>query len=249
RAPSLNAVQLERLRTLADPVPRREPLAASGNPAEYRVFGRTYRTRRSADGYQATGVASWYGSKFHGRLTSSGEPYDMYALTAAHRELPLPTYLEVTNLVNGRHTVVRVNDRGPFHADRILDLSYAAAVKLGFETTGTARVRVRALPAAIDPKPAPLPLPSVERYYVQVGAFSGEPGAWSLRQRIADLLPAAAPVEVAASAGWYRVRVGPLPTPEAAEIVKWDLARADIRGALVLAEGLAESPIPCQGVC
>lgn len=137
------------LAAIPDAVPREEPLAESGNMAEYRVFGRTYRTLETSEGYEAEGVASWYGREFHGRSTSSGEPYDMYAMTAAHRTLPLPTYLEVVNLDNGRRVVVRVNDRGPFHDGRLLDVSYAAAWKLGMLGAGTARVRIRALePAA-----------------------------------------------------------------------------------------------------
>jgi rare lipoprotein A len=133
---------------IPDAVPVREPLSAYGNPPEYEVDGVTYHVMDSAEGYQAEGTASWYGEEFQGRRTSSGEPYDMYAMTAAHRTLPLPTYVEVTNLENGRTVVVRVNDRGPFHADRIIDLSYAAARKLGIVGAGTARVRVRALEPA-----------------------------------------------------------------------------------------------------
>jgi len=128
-----------------DPVPTEEPKSKYGNPESYEVFGKTYRTMSSHHGYAETGVASWYGSKFHGRRTSSGERYDMYKLTAAHRSLPIPTYVRVTNLDNQKSTVVRVNDRGPFHSDRIIDLSYAAAVKLGFQNRGTARVRIEAL--------------------------------------------------------------------------------------------------------
>lgn len=134
------------LSALVEPVPRAEPASRYGNPQSYEVFGRRYRVSASSAGYQARGNASWYGTKFHGRLTSSGEPYDMYALTAAHRTLPLPTYVRVTNLRNGRRIVVRVNDRGPFHAGRIIDLSYAAASKLGILATGTAPVEVAALP-------------------------------------------------------------------------------------------------------
>ncbi len=130
-------------------MPVQEPLSRYGNPSTYEVDGITYRVLESSVGYEAEGMASWYGEEFQGRRTSSGEPYDMYAMTAAHRTLPIPTYVEVTNLENGRTAVVRVNDRGPFHADRIIDLSYAAARKLGIVGPGTAHVRVRALePAA-----------------------------------------------------------------------------------------------------
>ena len=132
-----------------DAVPVAEPLSRYGNPEEYEVFGEKYRVMDSSEGYVAEGLASWYGEEFQGKPTSSGEPYDMYLMTAAHRTLPIPTYVEVTNLENGRVAVVRVNDRGPFHDDRIIDLSYVAARKLGVVGPGTARVRVRALePAA-----------------------------------------------------------------------------------------------------
>ena len=132
-----------------DAVPVEEPRSRYGNPEEYEVLGQTYRVLDSSEGYVAEGLASWYGEEFHGRRTSSGEPYDMYLMTAAHRTLPIPTYVEVTNLENGRVAVVRVNDRGPFHPDRIIDLSYVAARKLDIVGPGTARVRVRAMePAA-----------------------------------------------------------------------------------------------------
>jgi len=136
------------LATVPDAVPRAEPRAGSGNMREYEVMGRNYRVMDSSTGYEAEGMASWYGMEFQGRPTSSGEPFDVYAMTAAHRTLPLPTYLEVTNLQNGRTVVVRVNDRGPFHDDRIVDLSYVAAWKLGIIRSGTARVRIRALEPA-----------------------------------------------------------------------------------------------------
>ncbi len=129
-------------------VPRTEAHSRYGNPDSYVVYGKRYHTRKSSQGYKEKGGASWYGTKFHGRRTSSGEPYDMYAMTAAHKTLPLPSYVEVTNLDNGRKVIVRVNDRGPFHDGRIIDMSYAAAVKLGMLGKGTAHVEVR----AIDPR-------------------------------------------------------------------------------------------------
>jgi rare lipoprotein A len=130
---------------IPDAVPRKEPLSPYGNPPEYQRDGVTYHVLKSAKGYDAEGIASWYGPEFQGKRTSSGEPYDMYAMTAAHKTLPLPTYVEVTNLENGRKVVVRVNDRGPFKKNRLIDLSYVAALKLGIVGSGTARVRVRAL--------------------------------------------------------------------------------------------------------
>jgi len=125
-----------------DPVPRDEPLSASGNSLSYVVFGKRYSRLQSARGFDQQGVASWYGKKFHGRLTASGERYDMFAMTAAHKSLPLPTFARVTNLANNRSIVVRINDRGPFVDDRLIDLSYAAAAKLDMLSAGTAKVRV-----------------------------------------------------------------------------------------------------------
>src|SRR6056297_4328415 len=116
---------------IPDAVPRAEPRSKSGNPPFYEVRGQRYYVMNDAAGYRESGVASWYGTKFHGRRTSSGEPYNMYAMTAAHKHLPLPSYVEVTHRQNGRKIIVKVNDRGPFHDGRIIDLSYAAARKLG----------------------------------------------------------------------------------------------------------------------
>jgi rare lipoprotein A len=124
-------------------VPRAE--AQGGNPPFYEVFGKRYRVRASSDGYRERGVASWYGRPFHGRPTSSGEMYDMNEMTAAHTSLPLPTWVEVTNLANGKRIVVKVNDRGPFVDDRLIDLSYAAATALDLVNSGTGQVEIRAL--------------------------------------------------------------------------------------------------------
>ena len=132
------------IKNIPDAVPRAEPLSASGNNP-YVVFGHRYIPLTNARGYHATGVASWYGRKFHGLRTSNGERYDMYAMTAAHRTLPLPSYVRVRNLDNNRQVIVRVNDRGPFLHNRLIDLSYAAAAKLGVIRTGTARVEVTAI--------------------------------------------------------------------------------------------------------
>lgn len=128
-------------------IPQPEPPSRYGNMAIYEVFGKRYKTMPKSGGYQAKGTASWYGRKFHGKRTSSGEPYDMYGMTAAHISLPLPTYAKVKNLENGREVIVKINDRGPFVHDRLIDLSYAAAKKLGFHNAGTAKVEL----TAIDP--------------------------------------------------------------------------------------------------
>lgn len=135
-------------RKIIDATPKVEPRSRGGNFTPYTVLGKTYRVMKSSKGYKEKGGASWYGTKFHGRLTSNGERYNMYAMTAAHKSLPIPTYVKVKNLENGREIIVRVNDRGPFHEGRIIDLSYAAATKIGMLKKGTARVEVE----AIDPR-------------------------------------------------------------------------------------------------
>lgn len=132
---------------IPDAVPKAEPKSRGGNPRSYVVFGKRYHVMGNSRGYIARGIASWYGKKFHGRRTSNGEVYDMFAMTAAHKTLPIPTYVEVKNIKTGEKIIVRVNDRGPFHEGRIIDLSYVAAKKLGISDKGTGLVEIR----AIDP--------------------------------------------------------------------------------------------------
>lgn len=187
---------------LPDPVPKPEPRSRYGNPEQYTVAGQSYRVLRSASGYAENGMASWYGTKFHGRRTSSGEAYDMLQLTAAHKTLPIPTYAHVINLENNRRTIVRINDRGPFHDGRIIDLSYAAAVKLGVHPAGTARVRVEAI--SFDPAM------SGGRYVLQAGAFSGPAGADALLARLKSLLEHPVHVVQTPEDRLYRVRIGPI---------------------------------------
>lgn len=178
---------------IPEPAPQREPMARYGNRSPYTVLGRSYHVMQSAEGHVERGTASWYGEKFHARATSSMEPYDMYAFTAAHKTLPLPTYASVTNLENGRSVVVKVNDRGPFKDDRIIDLSYVAAVKLGMHIQGTARVEVRVLEGG-TPLPssgaqsartvAPMQPPEGTRPYVQLGSFAEKANAESLERAL-----------------------------------------------------------------
>jgi rare lipoprotein A len=203
-----------------DAIPRHEPRSRYGNPESYVVFGRRYYVMDSSEGYLERGIASWYGKKFHGRRTSSGETYDMYAMTAAHPSLPLPTYVQVTNLENGRQVVVKVNDRGPFHDNRIIDMSYAAATRLGMLQKGTALVKVRALSPAPGPAEPELRRVAVQpdsvsftdRFYIQVGAFAELDNAESLRVRLQGLDQDAARIHQAVVNGRtvYRVRIGPL---------------------------------------
>lgn len=206
------------LAAIPDATPRVEPLAARGNPPFYQVDGQRYFVMQSANGHVERGIASWYGTKFHGRMTSSGEAYDMFAMTAAHRTLPLPTYAEVRNLENGKSVVVRINDRGPFAHNRVIDLSYAAAARLDIIGTGTGLVEVRVIdpsaPAVTTAATTPAaPDGADPRLFVQVGAFASRPNA----ERVADRLRDARIYNVELSAvpdtepPLWRVRVGPLP--------------------------------------
>ena len=196
-------------------VPGPEPRSRYGNPRFYEVAGQRYYVSDTADNYRERGVASWYGRKFHGRRTSSGEVYDMHAMTAAHKSLPLPTWVRVTHLGNGRSIVVRVNDRGPFVDNRIIDLSYAAATALDMVDAGTALVEVEALefdapePAATAPTTAAAP---GEPLYMQVGAFAERGNAERrLRQLSEAGVDDAFVAQAETSSGSvYRVRVGPI---------------------------------------
>ncbi len=200
--------------TIPDAVPRAEPRSKYGNPGFYEVNGQYYYVLDNSLGYFERGTASWYGEKFHGRRTSSGETYNMYAMTAAHRTLPLPTYAQVTNLENGRSVIVKINDRGPFHDNRLIDLSYVAAAKLDMLHKGTAPVEVRAIaPYRVEPagetgvhamtlntaesaatpvRTEPLPQSGLQnrtgngRFYVQMGAFSKQQNAEMLRSTVAE---------------------------------------------------------------
>lgn len=240
-----------------EPTPAALPRSRYGNPDQYEVFGKRYYLRSESRGFVQEGLASWYGQKFHGRRTSSGEPFDMYALTAAHKELPIPCIARVTNLRNGRSLLLRINDRGPFHADRILDLSWAAAVRLDVIPYGTAPIRLevveRATPSARAPSPMPrAQTPAVQgwdpfaspranpqesvfhpaAYYLQVGAFRTDDGA---RQRQQQMRALGYPVtaQPAPTDGWHRVWLGPWPDALAAEQAAADLNRQRIPSLLI----------------
>jgi rare lipoprotein A len=215
--------------SIPDAVPRQEPLSARGNNS-YAVYGVRYQPLNTAQGYRERGVASWYGKKFHGRRTSSGEAYDMYAMTAAHKTLPLPSYVRVRNLSNGRSVVVRVNDRGPFLHNRLIDLSYAAAARIGIIGTGTGLVEVEGITTetpstTIARAPAAVSLVSSAqagsppRLYLQAGAFANRDNAEALRNRLvkARLLPVhVAPAQVDGQE-LFRVRLGPLDSVDASD--------------------------------
>ncbi|MBK7144096.1 MAG: septal ring lytic transglycosylase RlpA family protein [Xanthomonadales bacterium] len=225
---------------IPEPVPRDEPRARYGNHSPYTVLGHSYRVLDSADGYRERGIASWYGTKFHGKLTSSREPYDMLAFTAAHKTLPLPTYVRVTNLDNGQRLIVRVNDRGPFHADRIIDLSYAAAIRLGIAARGTGRVEVEAIdPTHADAVDVTRPQTATPRpLYVQAGSFASRDNARRLRERLDEAGFDDLFLDRVLTRGelFHRVRIGPLDSIEAAEALIERLARIGVRAVATQVE-------------
>jgi rare lipoprotein A len=206
------------LESIPDAVPRIEPRSTRGNPVAYEVFGKRYFVLATAEGYRERGVASWYGPTFHARPTSSGEPYDMYAMTAAHKTLPLPAYVRVTNLGNGRSIVVRVNDRGPFVDNRIIDLSYTAAHKLDMTRAGTAFVEVEVITpgtlgqAAQGVSGAQAPPALVAPVlFLQAGAFGTASNATQLAERLRrEGIESVRVLEPDAASNLYRVRVGPI---------------------------------------
>ena len=249
--------------SIPDAVPRVEPRGTRGNPPSYVVFGKRYTVMASSDGWVERGTASWYGPGFQAAATSLGEPYDMYAMTAAHKTLPIPCYAEVTNLRNGRRVVVRINDRGPFVGDRIIDLSYTAAAKLDMLLQGTAPVEVRvltpgreaggsALPlvfptASVMPPPpepavtvvnAPATAAGIKPMFIQAGVFADHENA---RRRVEQLL--AAGVELAslddvprADRTLHRVRVGPFASVEEFELTMKRLHDLGINDAHLLTD-------------
>ena len=199
---------------IPEPIPRVEPLSPYGNRSPYTVLGKNYTVLPSAKGYLERGIASWYGNKFHGRPTSSREPYDMYQFTAAHRSLPLPTYARVTNLDNGQSVIVRVNDRGPFHDQRIIDLSYAAAQRIGIAARGTGLVEVRAIDPADPEQDRARPRPAIgpHRAYIQVGAFDDRDNAERFKHRLEQYALGRVFLDRFKKGGrvLHRVRIGPL---------------------------------------
>ncbi|MET0067543.1 MAG: septal ring lytic transglycosylase RlpA family protein [Candidatus Thiodiazotropha sp.] len=222
------------LNAIPDAVPKQEPKSRYGNPASYVVFGKRYHTLAHNRAYSARGIASWYGSKFHGRRTSSGEPYDMYAMTAAHKTLPLPSYVRVTNLKNQRSVVVRVNDRGPFHDNRLIDLSYTAAWKLGITGEGTGLVEVTAVqpgkPLPPQPRMAQKDPRALPELFLQVGAFGSPDNAERLKKRLEEQLKTQVLIQGNDNPGKpvYRVQVGPIASVELADHISLQLGQLGI---------------------
>ena len=248
-----------------DAVPKTESRSVTGNKS-YAVYGVTYSPLTDSRDYRERGIASWYGKKFHGKRTSSGEPYDMYAMTAAHKTLPLPSYARVRNLQNGRSVVVRVNDRGPFLHNRLIDLSYAAAARLGILGTGTGVVEVEAVSPeepetqaaqvktyplqVIAPAAAAEELPkspaatASPKLYLQVGAFTQWDNAANLRNRlerealrpISIQPPQAVKGNAPDATRVYRVRVGPLTNVEEGDRLTERAAQLGVPDARIVVE-------------
>jgi len=206
---------------IPDAVPQYEPWSKSVNPKKYTVLGKEYQVLSTNKGYMKQGIASWYGTKFHQHKTATGEDYDMFAMTAAHKTLPIPSYVRVTNLDNHQTVIVRINDRGPFHEHRIIDLSYAAAVKLGLEKDGTGFVEVVALPT--DELGSTASSAQARPVFLQIGAFSDQINAINLQQRFADLRLTTSRIVSAKirEQNVYKVQVGPIASvSEADEIIE-----------------------------
>jgi rare lipoprotein A len=193
--------------------PKPERLAKYGNMRSYVVWGKRYYVMKSSKHYDKVGTASWYGTAFHGRRASNGERYNMLSMTAAHKTLPLPTYVRVTNLRNHREVIVKVTDRGPFaQNDRLIDVSYVAAKKLGMIGQGTARVRV----TAIDPYTygnERLYFSKDKPFYLQVGAFRSRTHAKQYQQRISSLLSTDVNISKPPRSKLYHVQIGPMHDP------------------------------------
>ncbi len=227
---------------IPDAVPAPVARSRYGNPDSYEVFGETYHVMESAGDFRQKGIASWYGNKFHGRRTSSGEDYNMYAMTAAHKTLPIPVYVEVKNTDNGRSAIVKVNDRGPFHEGRIIDLSYAAATKLGVAQAGTANVEIRVVTSEQDKirqrsnEVVSSPVGGDGKLYVQVAAFTTEENALQHLGKLQGdgFNDVRLHIESRKGKAVYRVRIGPLPSEHVAEQVLAQLKQSNYQNLKIL---------------
>ena len=225
---------------IANATPKNEPKSRYGNPTSYIVLGKRYYVLPSSDHYSKKGIASWYGTKFHGRLTSTREPYDMYAMTAASPELPIPCYAQVTNLNNGKSIIVKVNDRGPFAPNRIIDLSYVAAKKLDMIKNGTALVRVDTItsppPLFASAPPAQKPSSAPPSLYLQVGAFHDYSNALSLKKKLSKITPQSVRIEknTSTQASLYLVQIGPISNVQESDQLHIQLSQQGFNDTLTI---------------
>ena len=223
----------EQISQLPDATPIDEPVSKYGNAKTYRVLGQTYTVLAKSKHFKQTGTASWYGKKFQGQRTSSGERFDMFQMTAAHKNLPIPCYARVTNQENGKSVIVKVNDRGPFHANRVMDVSWAAAAKLDMLGKGTAKISIEVVDAvgktAIAQNTQPTATPAIDnttQFFVQVGAFSARDNALSLQSKLAGITPM--PIEISEATSQntvHKVQVGPFSDAASAENARSYLAQ------------------------
>ncbi|TFG86528.1 MAG: septal ring lytic transglycosylase RlpA family protein [Chromatiales bacterium] len=222
------------------------PTPGAGNPPFYEVFGERYFVLPSSEGYREQGVASWYGKPFHGRRTSSGEVFDMYKLTAAHKTLPLPSLVRVTSLDSGRSIVVTVNDRGPFVKDRIIDLSFGAAKELDILEAGTGRVQVEAVASGSGNGPAGPTLAPIQLLFMQVGAFSDEGNAARLKAQLESdsVNNVAIRYDDRVSPALYRVRIGPISGPAEYDALASRVASLGIANPRLVTESV--EPLPAR---
>lgn len=221
---------------IPDAVPRYEPWSASVNPESYVVLGETYHVQPNNKGYRQQGIASWYGTKFHQKNTATGEVYDMWAMTAAHKTLPIPSYVQVTNLDNQRSVIVRLNDRGPFHAHRIIDLSFAAAVKLGLAQAGTGFVDV----VAIQPGDNKVDIDAAltKKIYYQIGAFATRENAVFLQEKIsaAALSKSRIVPSETLESKLFKVQIGPISSVTEADDINAKLKEIGIKSGHYISE-------------
>ncbi len=233
--PPPRTVSQAEIENIPDPTPQFErPNPANQKP--YTVFGKTYYPLASNEGFSQTGEASWYGKKFHGRRTANGEIYNMYAMTAAHPRLPLPSYVQVRNLENGRSIIVRVNDRGPFANNRIIDLSYTAARKLDFANQGTARVEIKAITSATAEKTAKPTEKDDKQIYLQIAAFYNLTNAQNLYDDLQGNLSHALQIQTKPTdyGTLYQIQVGPLTSMQEAMQLAQKLQQQNINGSQIL---------------
>ncbi|MDB6095841.1 MAG: rare lipoprotein [Francisellaceae bacterium] len=247
------------LNKIKDAKPNIEPLSKYGNPKKYKVFNKHYTVMNTSKHYKKRGLASWYGTKFHGQRTSSGEPYDMFGMTAAHKTLPLPTYAKVTNVDNGKSVIVKINDRGPFHCNRLIDLSYTAAAKLGILGKGTGHVEVKSIDprdhgnfklakkaekdltqaiqniAKITTKEFPSKINISDKIYLQLGAFSEKKNAEHLIYKINKIARLSAQLLKNSDGSLFKVQI-PVKNKMEAETLSKQLARADLPIPVIIIE-------------
>jgi rare lipoprotein A len=232
---------------IPDAVPKYEKRTRAGNPGKYKVFGKQYKVLADSKGYRQKGIASWYGKKFHGRKTSNGEVYDMYAMTAAHKTLPIPSYVRVTHLKNQRSVILRINDRGPFHKNRIIDLSYAAAVKLGIQQSGTGVVEVVTLEPEVTKKQEIETVDTVNNQaatsvYLQVGAFNNQNNARKLQKKLiaGQINNSRIQFSQKQTKEIYAVQVGPIDSAHQADKVNEKLAFLGMMDTQLIVEKQAD---------